>query len=285
MRIRVVRVHLDKPKAPPRSALDLMKDVGPVLTGIGTLLLSAVSAYYVHTMDKQKQALDAEKAAIEATNLHLKAVEAFDQDPTKREIAAITLAAYGKSSLPTLRIILLGGGSADSKVSKPMRDFAEAVAARLMDAGDPDTRRLLLSELRDLARAYTVPPRFEAFETLQKISPSLSASETDLVDELLIERFGTGTEKSQFVADTACPLISKCPFERCRSALRNMASLSANQCIEAYRTILGSNLPEDSCSMLLADLNSVIRATNSDPSYQHGIIGVANLAKGKCQKP
>jgi len=90
-----------------------MKDVGPVLTGIGTLLLSAVVGYYVHTMDKQKQALDAQKTAIEETNLRLKLLRLSIKTPANRD-CPITLAAYAEFAA---FVAPAADGSADPTIS------------------------------------------------------------------------------------------------------------------------------------------------------------------------
>ena len=285
MGIHIIRVHVDKPQAPPRRALDLMKDTGPVLTGIGTLLLSAVSFYYVHTMDEQKQALDREKTATEETNLRLKALEAFDNnDPSKQEIAAITLAAYGKSSLPSLRLLL--GGSVDPAISTKMQSFGRLAANRWMDAGDADARMQLLDELSDFARADKNDHlRFGAYQALTGISSGLSNSEEDVVANLLVERFGAGDrpiETSSEVADAACPLLNGCAYGRCRVALRNLAvTFESDQALQSYGTILVSS-PE-SCSVLLTDLEYV-RQKSSQPGYGEKVDRLRDKLRRECNQ-
>jgi hypothetical protein len=285
MGIHVVRVQLDKPQTPPRKALDLMKDIGPVLTGIGTLLLSAVSFYYVHTMDEQKQALDREKTATEETNLRLKALEAFDnEDPSKQEIAAITLAAYGKNSLPSLRLLL--GGSVDPAISTKMQSFGRLAATRWMDAGDADARMQLLAELSDFARADKNDHlRFGAYQALTGISTSLSNFEENVVANLLVERFGAGDrpiETSSEVADAASPLLNGCAYSRCRVALRNVAvTFESDQALESYGTILASS-PE-SCPALLSDLEYV-RQKSSQPGYGEKVDRLRDKLRKECNK-
>lgn len=283
----IIRVEIDKPKPPHQSTLDnvldKLKDLGPVLTGVAGFLLSVVSFYYVHTLDTQKQALAAEKAGQSAIALREKAITAFNKDAPTREIAAISLAAYGKSSLPVLRILL--SGSDDITISDQMRAFGGLTAARWMDAGDPDARMLLLYGLRNFARSDSVRLRRGTFETLQQISPGLSSSEMDLEDGLLVERFGTGNqpvESSPDVANAACPLINKCEYGRCRIALRNIAvKFASKQALDSYGTLLISS--PQSCSAILADLDYV-RKQSTSVVYREDVDKLTNIVKGRCKQ-
>lgn len=103
----------------------LGKDYGALITGVISLIITVVIAYFAHTISKQqaeslKLQVDAEKAQAKTaedevnvkfteefkTHLSELTAEGNEADLTKRRLAAITLAQYGERVLPALKMSL-----------------------------------------------------------------------------------------------------------------------------------------------------------------------------------
>jgi len=255
-----------------------LKDFAPVLTGIATLALSIASFIFLESREQEKQ----EIATAEARQKALAALNEAD-DP-KKEVAAITLAAYGDTALPTIRILLSGS---DSK--PPMRSFGVLVVQRWMDAGSQSARHHMLCELSSYAKSDSKSLRLGAYKALVEISDQLAPNEDRTVLALLAERFGStegAVETDADVAETACRLLNKFGYSETRTALRNIAHSDAiGTALVSYGNVLTQNLSTDSCQLLLADLNSIeLKGPTAPLTLQSQLETLKQDTRLKCKK-
>jgi hypothetical protein len=273
-----IRVILEQPSAAPapptpRSGFTKLKDAAPLITGFGTLLLSVVSFSYVHGLDR-------EKAAIAAADLRQKALAALSEpDATKRDIAAITLAAYGDVALPAIRVLLSG-----SPENPAMREFGVQVTQRWMDAGNSTQRARLIGALSEYARSSSLASREGAYTALKKISAVLTMDEKRQVLALLVERFGSGNprETAASVALIACPLLNQYRYSETRLALLNIAAMpdATQQALESYRTVHNTRPDAETCRALLDDLRKVKVAD----TFQQHLVTLTGDVQGGCSR-
>ena len=224
-----VRIENDKP-APKRGLLAALKDVAPLITGIGTLMLSLVSFYYVRVQDRAKGELAADEIRVKA----LAAVN--ETDSTKRDVGAMSVAIYGKTAIPVIRFLLSGSSS-----NPGMRPFGVLVVQHWMDSADAAGRADVLAVLDSCARADSVNLREGAYAAFAGLSGSLSKLEDNQLLALLQERFGGPAgpiETDPGVARLACPLLNKYDYSASRVALRAITRYVPDQALESYTTIL-----------------------------------------------
>jgi hypothetical protein len=268
-----IRVRFENPRADKKVGLFAsIKEIAPLLTGLGTLLLSGVSFYFVHSLEREKENLS-------AIDLRQKALAAIGETGVKKEIAVITIADSGETALPAVRALL--SGSAD------MRDFGIKVVQRWMDAGEPAARARLLKELSAFARSSSIALRQAAYSALREIHTVLEPDEKRVVTVLLIERFGSPDhmlETDAGVAQIACPLLSNLTYAESRLPLRNIAnsgnSAAAKQALLTYQVTV-KNLPAASCQTLVADLSS-LQLPTEDSSLADLLSNRKDEAKAKC---
>jgi hypothetical protein len=272
-----------------------LKEYAPVITGFSTLVLSIASYVYVRGINTEKEERAATQARQEAldvlkeTNLVIAEVapkttneaspskteaktktegantartevpvRTKEKDPAKMEVAAITLAAYGETALPTIHILLAGSNAIPN-----MQAFGMLVVHRWMDAGDSDSRQRMLKELSNYAKSDSKASRVGAYKALIEISDQLGPQEDRIVLSLLVDRFGSETgmaETDSAVARIACPLLnnSRYDYSEVRLALQNMAnSDAAAHALQSYRTVLKHNLSASSCQTLVRDLEGI----------------------------
>jgi len=264
-----IRVIVDLPQKPRKDSVSVvpawLKDAAPLVTGIGTLLFAVVSFIYVQGQELEKQRVAAARLRQEA----LAAVA--EKDAAKQEVAAITMADYGESALPTLRVLLSG--------SDPLSSFGKLVVQKWMDGRAPAERARLLQELAAYARSRNNRLRLNAYSSLASIGKVLTAEEARGLLPLFMERFGSTPmwETDPYVARAACPLLNLPAFDyaNIRTPLRHIAQSGpavTDVARETYASVLTRSSPADACG-ILADVAGLPQAYDA----------VKEFARSKCK--
>lgn len=280
-----ITVRLEKPSEPQsKGLLSQLKEIGPLITGIGTLLLSIVSFYYVHTLDVAKEQEAALKMRQDAIT---KAVQPTTKvDDPQRDVAAMTLASYGQASLPTIRVLLSG-----SQPNPQMRQFGIQVVKRWMDAGDPAARSEMIMALSANATSSSLSLRQGSYAAILEIFNDLGAEEKQAILRLLNERFGSGDsplEKNSETAKTAAILLGNFPYADGRTALRNIARdfdpQVSLQALDSYSYLLNHDTSPGLCALMLQDLNELKLPGTPNSASQQLFGSVKDQAGKRCGK-
>jgi hypothetical protein len=236
-----VRMSSDGSSKSEPSASSLLKDLGPVITGVGTLIFSIVSWRYLHTLDVEHAAL--EKGKVEAAEAELRqkaAARYFGKDDEKKS-GPMILAGYDEKAFPALHMFLAGDPS-DPDYSG-MREYGVKVAGYLFSAGTKETRLSLLHSLTEWGRSPSNGIRRGAYACLLNVSSDLKPAEADVVVAFLNSRFavqdGALLEDDQEVGKTVCDLLHPFAWRQLRSVAMNLVLHSSSSNFVVVNQVLG----------------------------------------------
>lgn len=225
--------ELREPPAPATSwqrirkgFVQFAKDVGPFVTGLGSIAVSIVVGLLTVTVTAGvaffNYQVNSKQAQATQMNLKTAALNDFiEEDDGKRTLAAIKLAAYGKDALPAIKLAL--------GVTHEGIRTGGAQAAEIMYQSRPDLRPELLAEMSLSFKESNATLRLGVLEFYSRVAPQMMKEEAEqqrflneLKAELGANAKSCSNHDQNFVLQAAT-FLSKVPFPEVTELLLDIA--------------------------------------------------------------
>ena len=200
--------------------VQLAKDVGPLVTGLGSITVSIVVGLLTVTVTASvaffNYQFNSKQAASTQMSLKTAALADFtEEDDGKRTLAAIKLAAYGTEALPAIKLAL--------GVTHEGIRAGGVQAAEVMYQSRPDLRQTLLTEMLNSFQESNPTLRQGVLEFYISAAPQLQLNEKQILLDQLKPRLRACASEGDAFMRQAAVFLSKGPFTDATELLLQIA--------------------------------------------------------------
>lgn len=243
------------------------KDVGPFVTGLGSITVSIVVGLLTVTVTAAvaffNYQVNSKQAQATEMNLKTAALTDFiEPDDGKRTLAAIKLAAHGEAALPAIKLTL--------GVDHEGIRTGGVQAAKIMYESRPDLRSILLAEMSRSFRDSNPILRRGVLEFYTKVASQMEKPEQQLFLNELKATLGANAKScsnhDEALVREAATFLSKIPFPEVTELLLDIARNCPHRTHEDARiqainmlqiVVEDQKLPLSTRQMIIGSLNAL----------------------------